>query len=362
MLVHSDIRSRRKAEHLEAVKQLGDTGGSSWFEDISLLSNCAPELAWEDVALETHLCGIRLPSPILINAMTGGTEEAYEINKKLAAAARRHGLAMAVGSETAGLSNDRWARTYTVVREENPDGVVIANVGMNTDPDVAKRAVQLIGAQLLQVHWNVAQELFMPEGDRNFHGALVRLHQTVQSVGVPVIAKEVGQGIASEQAERFVAAGVSAIDVGGRGGTNFIAVEAWRRNHLLSDQWQQWGLPTPVTLCEVLGAVGGKIDVVASGGIRNGHDIAKSISLGASAVGIAGPFLRLLSQPEGEKALDAYIEELHWTLHALLVMTGSKNWHALRQRPIVIGGRVREWLSIRGLDKWVRRLGRRGQP
>ncbi|MCL6453337.1 MAG: type 2 isopentenyl-diphosphate Delta-isomerase [Alicyclobacillus sp.] len=357
--MNPDIRSQRKAEHLEAVRTLGDAKDRSWFGDISLLPNCAPETDWNDVSLATDLCGVPLSSPIIINAMTGGTDEAEDINRRLAQAARRHGLAMAVGSETAALRDTAWAHTYTVVREENPDGVVIANVGMNSEPDLARRAVSLIGAQLLQVHWNVAQELFMAEGDRDFRGALDRLAETAGTAGVPVIAKEVGQGVAGPEAVKFVEAGVSAIDVGGRGGTNFIAVEAWRRNHLLSEQWQQWGLPTPVTLCEVLSAVGGQVDVVASGGIRDGHDIAKALALGASAVGIAGPFLRLVSQPDGDAALDAYIEELHWTLRSLLVMTGSRNWDELQRRPVVLGGRVRAWLSARGLDDFAVRLGTR---
>ncbi|GGI98312.1 isopentenyl-diphosphate delta-isomerase [Alicyclobacillus cellulosilyticus] len=321
---------------------------TSWFEFVSLLPNCAPEVSWQEVSLETELCGIRLASPVIINAMTGGTEQSYEVNRRLASAARRHGLAMAVGSETAALRDPDMRYTYQVVREVYPDGVLIANVGMGTDVSVAQFAVDLIRAQMLQVHFNAAQELFMAEGDRDFRGALTALRHIVERVGVPVIAKEVGQGVTSLEAERLVQTGVRGIDVGGRGGTNFVAVEAWRRGWELADAWQAWGISTAAAVCEVVDAVRGRVDVVASGGIRTGHDVAKAMALGASAVGIAGALLRLLDHPDGDAALDRYLEELHWTLRALLVLTGCRSWQELRRRPLVITGLLREWLLARG--------------
>ncbi|MCL6547732.1 MAG: type 2 isopentenyl-diphosphate Delta-isomerase, partial [Alicyclobacillus sp.] len=276
-----EVRRRRKAEHLDAVRSLSDNPQSTtWFEHVSLIPNCAPEVAWEEVSLQTELCGLTLASPIIINAMTGGAEPAYEVNRRLAMAAKRHGLAMAVGSETAALKDPSMAYTYQVVREVYPEGVLIGNVGMGADLASARFAVDLIGAQILQVHWNAAQELFMEEGDRDFRGALARLQEVAQGVGVPVIAKEVGQGVCAEAAVRFADAGVRAVDVGGRGGTNFVAVEAWRRGLALADSWQQWGISTAAALCEVVDAVGTRVDVIASGGIRSGHDVVKAMALG----------------------------------------------------------------------------------
>ncbi|MBX5436631.1 MAG: type 2 isopentenyl-diphosphate Delta-isomerase [Alicyclobacillaceae bacterium] len=350
------LRRRRKVEHLQAVRALGDNPlSTTWLEWVTLIPNCVPEMSWSEVSLETELCGIRLQSPVIINAMTGGAEQAYDVNRRLALAAKRHGLAMAVGSETAALRDPDVRRTYEVVRETYPEGVLIGNVGMGSGPAAARFAVDLINAQLLQIHFNAAQELFMAEGDRDFRGALDALRAVADSVDVPVIAKEVGQGVAAMEAERFVEAGVGAIDVGGRGGTNFVAIEAWRRGLSLAEDWQQWGISTAAAVCEVVDAVAGRADVVASGGIRTGHDVAKAMALGASAVGIAGSLLRLLDHPDGDSALDSYLEELHWTLRALLVLTGSRNWEELRSRPLVISGPLRDWLTARGRTDFLTR-------
>ncbi|WP_067933778.1 type 2 isopentenyl-diphosphate Delta-isomerase [Alicyclobacillus kakegawensis] len=357
-------RRRRKAEHLAAVREIGDNAYSTtWLEDLHLIPDCMPELAWDEVSLHTQLCGVALASPIVINAMTGGAPESYEVNRRLAMVAKKHHLAMAVGSETSALRDPDMAYTYEVIREVNPDGVVIANVGMGCTAEDAKRAVDLVGANLLQVHWNVAQELFMAEGDRDFHGAPDALAQVVAEIDVPVIAKEVGQGIAAEQARRFVQLGVDGIDVGGVGGTNFMAVEAHRRGWQLAASWHQWGLTTAASLCEVVGTVGDKVDVVASGGIRTAHDIVKSMAVGASAVGIAGEFLRRVSGADERAALDAvdhYVEELHWSLRTLLILTGSRTWQDMRTRPVVVTGRLREWLEARGFADFAVGLARRG--
>lgn len=342
---------------MAAVRSLGDNQQySTWFEDASLLPNCAPEMAVSDASLETNLCDVALQSPIIVNAMTGGTDEAYEINRRLASVARRHGLAMALGSGTAAVKDPETAYTYRVAREVNPEGVIIANVGMGTDRDTAAAAVHLVGAQLLQVHWNVAQELFMAEGDRDFTGALRQFEAVVAGAGVPVIAKEVGQGIAAEQATQLMNAGACAIDVGGRGGTNFIAVEAWRREIKLAEMWQGWGLSTAATVCEVVDAVGGHIDVVASGGMRTADELVKAMALGAKAVGLAGPLLRFVSQPDWEQTTDAFLDELHWGMRMLLVLTGCRTWTELRRRPVIVTGRLREWLVARGREPFLSQL------
>ncbi|MDI3299554.1 MAG: type 2 isopentenyl-diphosphate Delta-isomerase [Bacillota bacterium] len=349
------LRQRRKVEHLEAARALGDTGARPGFDDVQLLPDCVPEVDWEEVELGTTLCGVALASPLIINAMTGGAPESGEINRRLAEAARRHGLAMAVGSEKAALRDRAVADTYAVARRANPGGVLIANVGMGTRAAEARAAVELIDAQLLQVHFNAGQELFMAEGERRFRGALEAFHEVCAGAGVPVIAKEVGQGIAAPEAERLVALGAAGVDVGGRGGTNFLAVESWRRGMKLPAGWESWGIPTAAALCEVVDAVGDRADVVASGGIRSGLEVAKAMALGAAAVGVAAPFVRLLATPDGDAAVDAYIEEIHWSLRAALVLTGSRNWAELRRRPVVITGALREWLSARGRETFLGR-------
>lgn len=350
-------RENRKDEHIQAVRQLSDIL-STGLEDVVLLPESASEVDWDDVELETPFLGRDLLSPIIINAMTGGTAQSERINARLARAARRHGLAMAIGSETAALKNPRLASTYTVVRDENPQGIVIANVGMGTDPEQAQAAIDLIQADFLQIHWNTAQELFMHEGDRRFRGLLERLQQSVEHVSVPVIAKEVGQGMTGAAAARFASFGAQGIDIGGRGGTNFIVVESWRRGQEAGADWEQWGLRTAESLLEVVHSVPPEIAVVASGGIRSGHDVAKSLAAGAAAVGIAGPLLRLAADGD-DAGLDRFIDDLHLTLKRLMVLMGVARVDQLRSRPVVVRGAVHNWLETRGFGQALQRLAQR---
>ena len=350
-------RENRKDEHIQAVRQMPENH-STGFEDVVLVPESASEVDWDDIHLETELLGRTLASPIIINAMTGGTAQAERINARLARAARRHGLAMAVGSETAALKNLRLSSTYTVVRDENPHGIVLANVSMGTDAEHAQAAIDLIQADFLQVHWNTAQELFMHEGDRQFRGLLERLREVADHVSVPVIAKEIGQGMTGAAASRFVAFGARGIDVGGRGGTNFIAVESWRRGQIVDADWETWGLRTAESLLEVVHSVPANVAVIASGGIRSGHDVAKSLAIGATAVGIAGPLLRLAADGDDD-GLHRYIEELHLTLKRLLVLVGVTRVDELQKRPVVIRGAVHDWLESRGFEDILPRLARR---
>ncbi|NMP21080.1 type 2 isopentenyl-diphosphate Delta-isomerase [Sulfobacillus harzensis] len=351
-------RERRKHEHIEAVQTLPDVGGSG-FEDVRLLPVSAPQMDVADATLATELLGRSLSSPIIVNAMTGGTEESGQINARLARFAKRQGLAMAVGSETAGLRSPEAARSYAVVRELNPDGVIIANVGMGAGVDAAKRAVQLVGADFLQIHWNVAQELFMAEGDRHFRQLLERLAEVKAAVDVPVIAKEVGQGMTGPAARRFVEAGADAVDIGGVGGTNFIAVEAWRRGAGIDQEWLGWGVPTAASLGEVAAELQDVVPIIASGGIRSGHDVAKALAMGARAVGVAGPLMRIATGSDPDRGLDAWVDGIHWTMRTILVLMGARQPADLADQPILVMGRVGEWLDLRGYRPYRLKLAQR---
>ncbi len=356
----TEDRARRKHEHIAAVKSLPDVGGTG-FADVRLLPRSAPEIDVDQVSLGTELLGRHLASPIIINAMTGGTEESGRINATLAAFAKRHGLAMAVGSETAALQSADASASYTVVREINPDGVVIANLGMGVDIERSLRAVELVGADFLQIHWNAAQEMFMAEGDRRFRGFLERLSGLQKATPVPIIAKEVGQGMTGPSARQFIDAGANAVDIGGLGGTNFIAVEAWRRHQPLEEEWLRWGVPTAASLGEVAAELQGKSPIVASGGIRTGHDVVKALVMGATAVGIAGPLLRLAAEPDGDQRLDQWLAEIHETMRMLHVLMGAATISEVGDQPAIVGGSTGDWLELRGYGEYRRKLARRGR-
>ncbi|UQD52573.1 type 2 isopentenyl-diphosphate Delta-isomerase [Bacillus methanolicus] len=340
-------RPKRKWDHIKYALKTGQMRLSG-FDDIKFVHQSLPETSLEEIHLGTKIGELVLSSPIFINAMTGGGgERTYEINRKLAYAARTAGIAMAVGSQMSALKNKSERNTYEVVRKENPKGVIIANLGSEANVDQARYAIEMIGADAIQIHLNAVQELTMPEGDRDFKGALSRIEKIIASVNVPVIVKEVGFGVSMETASKLVSIGVRAIDVGGYGGTNFARIENERRHRLLSI-FNDWGIPTAASIVEAK-EYGLNASIIGSGGIQTSLDIAKAIALGADAVGMAGFLLRLLF----EKGEDALVEQIHFILEELaFLMTalGTKTIKDLQNTPIVISGATHHWLSERGIN------------
>ncbi|MDK2835370.1 MAG: isopentenyl-diphosphate Delta-isomerase [Thermosediminibacterales bacterium] len=351
-------REKRKLEHIKKA-YLQHEEKDEIFNEFHLINNSLPELDFSKIDITTNLIGFKLSSPVFINAITGGSKEVLEINKSLARVAKRCNLAMAVGSQTAALKNDSVAYTFEIVREINPSGIIFANVNANATPEEAEEAVKMIKADALQIHLNVPQELMMTEGDRNFEGWRDNIKNIIEEVEVPVIVKEVGFGINSKVALILENIGVKAIDVGGRGGTNFIEIEKARQNdkqqYHCCKTFSQWGIPTPISLIETLNSVK-KVDVIASGGINNGLSVAKSLCLGAKACGIAGCFLKTLLY-QGEEGLIELINKIHLELKTTMLMTGASNVTQLTKIPIIVSGFSLEWLQQRGInvDKYAKR-------
>lgn len=199
----------------------------------------------------------------------------------------------------------------------------------------------------------------MAEGDRRFRGFLDRLTLLQDAIPIPIIAKEVGQGMTGPAARRFIDAGANAVDIGGLGGTNFIAVEAWRRNQSVGEEWLGWGVPTAASLGEVAAELKGEAPIIASGGLRTGHDVLKALVMGATAVGVAGPLLRLTTEPDADRRLDQWLAEMHDTMRMLQVLMGAASVTEVGHRPAIIGGTIGEWLDLRGYGEYRRELARR---
>ncbi|MDO9535620.1 MAG: type 2 isopentenyl-diphosphate Delta-isomerase [Bacillota bacterium] len=345
------LRKKRKLEHLNLVRNLDDGPGRTGFEDLYFVHNCLPETDPSEINTATQFCGREIEIPLMINAITGGIPEAEKINRALAVVARRMKIPMAVGSQTAALQ-DRTARfSYEVVRVENPEGFIAANVGAGVTPDYALEAVKMIDADALQLHLNVPQEVMMPgaEGDLCFSGYLKNIESLVKASPVPVIVKEVGYGIAREQAKQLLDAGVTALDIGGKGGTNFIKIEGLRHSSEAAHPFLNWGIPTVVSLIETAAAAGSRLDIAAAGGVRSGLDAAKAFRLGACLAGLAGPLVRCYFIG-GETAIEDYLLQLQMQLKQVMLMLGARNITELRDRPILILGETGEWLKRRGVD------------
>ncbi|HHW02730.1 MAG TPA: type 2 isopentenyl-diphosphate Delta-isomerase [Thermoanaerobacterales bacterium] len=343
------LRKTRKREHIKYSLLLEKKLHRNNFNDITLLHNCLTQVNIDEIDISTDLNGLKLKNPIIINAMTGGFYEAKIINGELAKIASRLGLAMAVGSQKIALDDPLCASSFQIVRKYNPDGIVFANIGSDASVDDAIKAVEMIKADALQIHLNAPQEIVMREGRKNFKGTLHNIKEIVKNVKVPVIIKEVGFGMAMEEAEILVQNGIKIIDIGGAGGTNFIAIENKRRSTKALMSLQDWGIPTPASLIEVVYRVGNRADIICSGGLKNGLDVAKSIALGAKAAAFAGLFLYILLK-RGPLALLRYIIRIKRELMFTMAMSGAKNLTELRKRPVIIEGKTYNWVKNRGIS------------
>ncbi|MEG6616563.1 type 2 isopentenyl-diphosphate Delta-isomerase [Peptococcaceae bacterium 1198_IL3148] len=344
------MRQSRKIDHINFALANVDKQAAG-FADVKLLHCSLPELNWHDIDTSCQFLSKKLSAPILINAMTGGHPAVTEINRSLAKAARQAGIAIALGSQRAALEDISVANTFKVVREENPDGVVIANLSAGCSLAEAQRAVEMVQADAIQLHVNVPQELAMPEGDREFKGILANVAEIANQLPVPVIIKEVGFGMSRETVSQIYQTGVRIVDISGSGGTNFIAIEEGRHNDCVTDyagDISDWGIPTVISIIEAM-ETDLPLVVVASGGVRSSHDIAKSLALGARVAGISRPLLQTLMD-KGEEQLNQHVRQLIIGLRKIMLMCGAANVAELANVPAIITGQTSQWLRVRGID------------
>jgi isopentenyl-diphosphate Delta-isomerase len=332
----SDSTKQRKADHIRiCLEEDVQFRASSGLEKYRFTHCCLPEINYADLDIKTTFLGKSLGAPLLISSMTGGTTQAQQINQRLAQVAQTYGLAMGVGSQRVAIEQDHTAPTFQV-RSIAPDILLFANLGavqLNYGYGVAQcqRAVDLLQADALILHINPLQECIQPQGDLNFSGLLAKIAQVCAKLSVPVIAKEVGNGISAAMAAQLIQAGVQAIDVAGAGGTSWSLVESQRAPKPLLQQLGQtfgdWGIPTAECLVEIRQVH--QIPLIASGGLRNGLDVAKSIGLGADLAGMALPFLQA-ADISTEAVIDR-VELLIAELKTAMFCTGSRQLIDLRQ-------------------------------
>jgi len=292
---------RRKADHIKInLEQDVRSGLTSGLERYHFVHEALPELDLEAVDATLNLFGKKMNAPILISSMTGGTEEAKTINQRLAEAAQTAGVAMGVGSQRAALENPDLAETFSIARKVAPDILLFANLGAvqlnyGYSIDQCRRAVDMLQADALCLHLNPLQEAVQAGGDTNFAGLAKKIEKVCIKIEVPVIVKEVGWGTSERTAKILADCGVSAIDVAGAGGTSWSQVEMHRAPDVFTRQlaatFVGWGIPTTESLLNIKKATP-EITIFASGGLKDGLDIAKCIALGATLGGMAGQFLR----------------------------------------------------------------------
>jgi isopentenyl-diphosphate delta-isomerase len=344
---------KRKAEHIricleEKAQARKVTTG---FEDIKFVHRALPEINREDINLSTSFLNKTFSAPLIVGAMTGGAEEAVEINQNIAVAVEKLGLGMGLGSQRAAVENCVLERTFSVARKAAPNAFLIANIGgiqlvHGYGVKEVKKVVEMIDADAVAIHLNALQEAIQPEGQTSFKGVLAKIGEVAGKLDQPVIVKETGAGISAEDAEALKNAGVAAIDVGGVGGTSFAAVEYYRGEKALGEVFWDWGIPTVASIVEVVQSV--NLPVIASGGVRTGIDIAKALTLGANLASIVQPVLEtaVKSSEDTERLLLDLINELR----NVLFLVGAKNITSLTNVPLIMCNETAEWLKIRGFN------------
>lgn len=336
----------RKDEHISLAKAFHKDKTND-FDQIRFVHHSFSEVALDDVDISTSFLDFSFKQPFYINAMTGGSDRAKEINQQLGIIARETGIMVATGSVNAALKNPDVAETYQIMRKENPEGVIFANIGAGLSLEAAKRAVELFHADGLQIHVNVPQELVMPEGDRDFHGWLDTIEDIASQLSVPVVVKEVGFGMSSETIEQLVRRGVKAVDVSGQGGTSFTQIENARRKKRELGFLTDWGQSTVLSLLEAANWHR-DLDVLASGGVRQSLDIVKALSLGAKSVGIAGTILNQL-MTHGLDETIALVQQWEDELKMLYTLLGKKTTAELTTTDIIFSPEIIHWCESRGI-------------
>jgi isopentenyl-diphosphate delta-isomerase len=348
---------QRKADHLAlcAEGDVGFRGVSTLLECVRLVHDALPDLRYDDIDLSVTLLGKRLRAPIIIAAMTGGTDEAGRINRELASIAEERGYGFGLGSQRAMHLRPDSAATYGI-REVAPTTLVLGNVGVvqarSMTTDEVRSLVARVGADALCIHLNPSMELVQPGGDRDFSRGLEtieRISDDLRRAGIPVVVKETGCGISRQVGERLRERGVRHVDVSGAGGTSWVGVETKRaeaagdtRAEALGEAFWDWGIPTAASVA-LLSPLGFE-SLIATGGIATGLDVARAIALGAHAAGLARPVLRALTAG-GRAGAAALLDGVERELRAAMLLTGSRDVRDVRKVPRVVSGELREWIE-----------------
>lgn len=340
----------RKKEHVEICLTKKVEASYNYWDDIHIVHNAIPELDKDEIDTSVQVFGKKLRAPIIIAAMTGGYPEARKINENLARAAAEMGLGLGVGSQRSALESREHVHTFEVVKDYDVP-LVLANLGAPQAKDakveIGRRAMEMLDADLLCIHLNFTQEVVQPEGNTDAKGVLAGIARWAKEL--PIVAKETGAGMSSEVVRALAGAGVKGIDVGGLGGTSWSAVEVHRarkkgikRLEELGYTFWDWGIPTPVSVVEAARSAPG-LPIIATGGVRDGLDVARSLVLGASCAGIARPLLA--PAVKGFDELMGALGTLVSGLKAAMFLVGAGNIEALRHKRRVMTGPTVKWLE-----------------
>lgn len=343
----------RKADHIDlcATGDVGFRRKTTLLEQVELVHDALPELSLDGVDTSVTLLGKRLRAPIVIAAMTGGTERARAINRELSRIAEERGYGFGLGSQRAMLVDEGRGDTYGV-REGAPTTLVLGNIGAvqarSLSTAAALELARKVSADALCVHLNPAMEIVQPGGDRDFEGCLDAVARLAEELPIPVVAKETGCGIGPRTAARLAHAGVRHVDVSGAGGTSWVAVETERARggeRALGEALREWGVPTAASVIAARRARPRLETIIATGGVATGLDAARAIALGAHAVGLARPVLQAFVASGREGAI-ALLDAVEAELRAVMLLVGARDVRALRHADTILGPDLTAWKRL----------------
>ncbi len=338
----------KKNDHVELAQVFHEREKQSDFDSIKYLHHSFPQMGVDDVDIKTSMAGLDMEVPFFINAMTGGSDMTKKVNEKLALVARECDLLMASGSLSVAMKDPDLMDSFKIIRKTNPNGKILANLGAEHSVENAKRAMDALEADGLQIHVNSIQELVMPEGDRDFSKWLSSIENLVNNIDKPIIVKEVGFGMSKKTLEELKNIGVKTVDIGGYGGTNFAKIENFRRDKNKYDYLEDFGQSTIISLLEAQDYLD-DLEIIGSGGIRNPLDIIKVLSLGSSATGIAGTILDMVLNRGVENSIET-INNWKSELKVIMTILGKKNIDELKTAEFILSGRPKEWCQARNID------------
>jgi isopentenyl-diphosphate Delta-isomerase len=340
--------SQRKKDHLAlcAGPNVAFRDKATLLDQVELVHCALPEMHADEVDSTTTLLGKRLAAPVIVAAMTGGTDIAAAVNRDLARAADELGLGFGLGSQRAMFERPQTAWTFQV-REVAPSVLLLGNLGMVQARAMSTAQIEdlcrQVGADALCIHLNPAMEIVQPGGDRDFTGGLEVLARLARELPIPVVAKETGCGLSRAMGERILQTGVRTVDTSGAGGTSWVAVEEHRAvdpdwKAVAGELWD-WGIPTAASVLQLSGL---GLDVVATGGVRTGLDAARAVALGATAAGMAAQVLRA-HKAGGYEGAKQFLQRVVMTVRSVMLLTGCRTVEEFRRTPKRLGPDLARW-------------------
>ncbi len=345
--------SQRKKDHLAlcAGPNVGFREKTTLLEHVQLVHDALPEMHADEVDTTTTLLGRKLAAPVIVAAMTGGTERAAEVNRDLARAADELGLAFGLGSQRAMFVRPETAWTFQI-REVAPNVLLLGNLGVVQARQMSTQQIAdlcgAVGANALCLHLNPAMEIVQPGGDRDFSRGLETMARLVAELPIPVVAKETGCGLSRRAGERILETGVRTVDTSGAGGTSWVAVEAHRAvdedDKALAEELWDWGIPTAASVLQLSGL---PLSIIATGGLHTGSDVARAVALGATCGGIAAAVLRA-HKAGGYDGAKTFLRRVIQSVRAIMLLCGCRTVDELRRAPKILGGPLAAWQPTGG--------------